>query len=177
MAGMRSTMCIGAALAALALGLSACGGDGEEPAAAAQTEQEKLRDAQVKFAQCMRENGVDLPDPSGDGGMRIQVGPNSGIEPEEFEKASKACEEYQKDIRPQMSEGDEEEFKERALAHARCMREHGIDFPDPQFSAEGGARIRFKAGSGVDPDDPDFKAAQEECGDLMGGGQTDSEQP
>ncbi len=44
------------------------------------------------------------------------------------------------------------------------MREHGIDMPDPQFDEDGGVQIRGGRGSGFDPDDPDFRAAQEECG-------------
>ena len=176
-------MCIGAAVAALAFGLTACGGDENEAAGsgtetAAQTDEQKMRDAQVKFAECMRDQGIDFPDPGADGGVRIQVGPDSGIDPQEFEAASKECEEFREDIRPQMSEGEQAEFKERALEHARCMREQGIDFPDPEFSAEGGAGVRFKAGSGVDPDSAEFKAAQEKCGDLMGpGARTNTEQP
>jgi hypothetical protein len=175
-------MCIGAAVAALAFGLTACGGDENEAGGgaetAAQTDEQKMRDAQVKFAECMRDQGIDFPDPGADGGTRIQVGPDSGIDPQEFEAASKECEEFREDIRPQMSEAEQAEFKERALEHARCMREQGIDFPDPQFSAEGGARIQFKAGSDLDPESPEFKAAQEECGDLMGpGAKTGTEQP
>ena len=161
-----------ALLAVAALGLAACGGDeneasGSDGEATAQTDQEKVRAAAVKFAQCMREQGIEnFPDPAGDGGTRIAVGPESGIDPEEFETASKACEQYREDIRPQLSEGDQQEFKEKALEHARCMREHGIDFPDPQFSGEGRVTMKLEKGK-VDPEDPDFKAAQEACG---GGG-------
>ena len=164
-----------ALLAASALVVAACG-DGEAPATAANTADtadpasadDKTRQAQVKFAQCMREQGVDMPDPGADGGLAIKVGPGSDIDPEEFEKASKECEQYRKDMRPNLSEEEQQEFKERALEHARCMREQGIDFPDPTFSAEGGAQVRMRRGSGVDPEDPKFQTAQEECGDLMG---------
>ncbi len=161
-----------ALLAVAALGVAACGGDEKEASGsggepAAQTDQEKTRAAAVKFAECMRENGVEkFPDPAADGGTRIAVGPESGIDPQEFEAASKACEEFREDIKPQLSEGDQAEFKERALEHARCMREHGIDMPDPEFSGDGGVTTKLEKGR-VDPEDPDFKAAQEECG---GGG-------
>ena len=46
------------------------------------------------------------------------------------------------------------------------MREHGIDFPDPTFDEDGGAQIRLERGR-LDPDDPDFAAAQKECGRAM----------
>jgi len=52
------------------------------------------------------------------------------------------------------------------------MREHGIDFPDPTFDAEGGARVVIRGGTGgkLNPEDPKFKAAAEACGHLMGKG-------
>jgi hypothetical protein len=162
-------------LAACALGLAACGG--EEPAAATSDEQ-KVRQAELKFAQCMREQGIDFPDPGADGRRMLKVGGDSGISPEEFERASKACEKYRKDIRPQLTEEEQQEFKERALEHARCMREHGIDFPDPTFDAEGGAQIRMRAGRDrINPEDPEFQAAEEACGDLLGDGARRESQP
>lgn len=62
---------------------------------------------------------------------------------------------------------------DRSLAYAKCMRENGVPkFPDP---AEGGA-IKVGPDSGVDPESPEFQAAQEACVDLspqgMGGGGT-----
>ncbi len=169
---MRSITCIGVAIAALSFGIAACGGDEEEPASAAspKTDEQKMRDAQLKFSQCMRENGVDMPDPSSSGGRQaFRVGPGEDTTPEEFEEANKACRKYMEDVEPpERSEEQQQEFKEAALANARCMREHGIEnFPDPTFGENGGAQIRIGKGSGIDPDDPDFKEAQEACADLM----------
>jgi hypothetical protein len=179
---MRSITCIGVVVAALSMGVAACGGTDEEPASASagsgnSGDQEKMREAQLKFAQCMRENGVEkFPDPDANGGTRIAVGPDSGIDPEEFEAASKKCEQYREDIRPQLSEAQQAEFKEKALEHARCMRDHGVDMPDPTFDAEGGARIRLGAGRGkIDPEDPEFKAAEEACADLLPKGPSKTE--
>jgi hypothetical protein len=174
---MRSITCIGVVVAALSMGVAACGGTDEEPASASagspnSGDQEKMREAQLKFAQCMRANGVEkFPDPDANGGTRIAVGPDSGIDPEEFEAASKKCEQYRSDIRPQLSEAQQAEFKEKALEHARCMREHGIDFPDPEFSGGGKVTQRLEKGR-VDPNDADFKAAEKECGSgLRPGGE------
>jgi hypothetical protein len=155
-----------ALLAASVLGLAACGGDEETPASAASnaSDDDKVREAQVKFAECMRENGVDMPDPQAGGKQTFKVGGDSGISPEEFEEASKACEKYQQAIRPNLSEEEKTEMKEQALEHSRCMREHGIDMPDPTFSADGGVQMRIGPGSKIDPEDPDFQAAEKECG-------------
>jgi hypothetical protein len=167
-----TTRPVAAALLALsALALAACGEDAPSAAGSAESK-DKMRQAELKFASCMRDNGVDMPDPSAEGGKRVfKVGGDSGISKEKFETATKACEKYRKDLRPQLSEEDQQEFKEQALAHSRCMREHGIDFPDPTFDAEGGAKIRINAGDGkLNPEDPKFKAAEEACGHLMGKG-------
>ena len=157
-----------ALLALSALGLAACGDDA--PSAAGSPESKgKGREAELKFASCMRKEGIDYPDPGADGRRDIRVGGDSGISPEDFERASKACEKYRKDIRREISAEDQQKFKESALAHSRCMREHGIEFPDPIFDAEGGASVRMPAGSGgKDPEhDPKFKAAEEACGHLL----------
>ncbi|MFC8828814.1 hypothetical protein ACFT9I_26095 [Streptomyces sp. NPDC057137] len=53
--------------------------------------------------------------------------------------------------------------EERTLAYAKCMRENGVTkFPDP---SEGGG-IRLDPSSGVDPESPEFKKAQEACVEL-----------
>ncbi|MFB4308952.1 hypothetical protein [Actinomadura sp. GTD37] len=48
----------------------------------------KVRDQYVEFAQCMREHGVDIPDPGPDGKFRL---PTGGIDRGGLEKAREAC--------------------------------------------------------------------------------------
>ena len=146
-------------LAVCALALAACGGDGGGEAAAQSSEKER-RQAALKFAQCMREQGIDFPDPQAGGGP-VRIG-GEGT-PEELREAEQACAEFREDIEPpELSAAEQKKFKDAALAHARCMREQGIDFPDPTFSEDGGAQVRIGEG-GVEPDDADFKRAQEKC--------------
>jgi hypothetical protein len=140
--------------------LSACGGDGE-PAAAESSDRRDFERARQEFAECMREHGIDFPD---DGPVKID-----GSQ-EELREAEEACAHLREKIEPpELSDAQREEFKEAALEHARCMREHGIDFPDPTFGEDGGAQVRIRPGSGVDPDDPEFREAQEACQDKLGG--------
>jgi hypothetical protein len=57
------------------------------------------------------------------------------------------------------------DFKQAALAFARCMRQHGINVPDPNPNGGG---IVVKGGPGtLNPDDPKFKAAQQACQKLL----------
>lgn len=90
----------------LALALAACGGlmggvDGPgqiDPAA---------RDAMVSFARCMREHGVEMPDPTGDG-LVMRRGGEGGPDPEseEFQQAEKACDHHLADLgRPEGESG------------------------------------------------------------------------
>jgi hypothetical protein len=120
-----------AALALIALIGAGCGGsdssDGNTPAA----DQEKA----VKFAQCMRENGVSqFPDPDASGELTIDgVLNGSSIDPDGpvWKQAIDAC----KDLQPPGFTGDAErstDQQEAALRFAQCIRENGVpDFPDP----------------------------------------------
>jgi len=162
-------------LALCAATLAACGSSasGDENTA-------NQEEAQLEFAECMRENGVDIPDPQpGQAGMVFGVkkgpaGKSTGINPDDpkTKKAMAACEDKLGAIRQDISPEEKEEFKEDALAFAECMREHGVDMPDPQFSGDGKVQMRIggPGSSGPSPDSPAFRQAQEACQDKMPGG-------
>ena len=149
------------------LALTACGTD--EPAAA--DREQANRDAMLAYARCMREHGVDMPDPQpGERGIRLRA--PEGVTREEMEEAEGACRKHLDDIDPpDLTEEQQKEFQEAALAHARCMRDHGIDIPDPTFGEDGRATIRIGregAGrTGPDSDDPKWKKAEEACRDKL----------
>jgi hypothetical protein len=164
------------------LALTACGADEPEPAAA--DRQQQNRDAMLAYTQCMREQGIDMPDPQpGQRGIQLRV--PEGVTPEQMEKAEGACRQHLDDIEaPEMSEEQQKEFQEAALAFARCMREHGVDMPDPTFGEDGRAQIRVRrgdgSGGGPRPDDPQFEEAQEACRDklpMRGEGPSTEESP
>jgi hypothetical protein len=157
-----------ALLTTSALALAACGeGSGTGGTESAADREKKERDAQLAFAQCMREHGIDMPDPQpGERGIRL-TNPK-GTSPAKMEEADKACRKHLEGLRgPELTDEQQKEFQEAALNHARCMREHGIDFPDPTFGENGQATIRIQRGKGrgggIDPDDPKFKEAQKAC--------------
>jgi hypothetical protein len=138
--------------------LAALGACSEEESSGGGSSRAEMREAGVEFAQCMRENGVDMPDPEPGGGLMLRAGP--GDDPAAIERAQEKCRKHLEDVRPpEMSDEQQAEFRERALAFARCMREEGIDMPDPTF--EGGGRVRMRAGG--NPEDPAFQAAEQKC--------------
>ncbi len=79
-------------------------------------------------------------------------------------------------------------MQEQALAFSKCMRDHGIDMPDPQFSTDGGGAFSISVGGPdgtgpttngplVDFNSKEFKAASEACGGPGGGGFAISTKP
>jgi hypothetical protein len=166
-----TTRLILVALAATAsLAVAACGGDDKPSSSSQATREAAMRKSLLKYAQCMREHGVDMPDPKFDGG-RVEMSGGGKIDPDKMRTAEKACKRYQEQVKPPaMSESDKEKFRKQALANSRCMREHGIDMPDPTFDSNGGATMRIGKGSGIDPNDPSFQRAQKACQKETGAG-------
>jgi hypothetical protein len=172
-----------------ALVVGACGeeaGAGDGTGTEASDRGDELQEAGLKYAQCMREHGIDMPDPQpGQRGLRLAA--PEGVSPQKMQAADEACRKYLEAVKPpELSEEQKKEFQDAALAHARCMREHGIDFPDPTFDENGGAQVRIGRGSGIDPESPKFQAAQKECESKLpqldgdgpdGGPSTDEESP
>jgi hypothetical protein len=181
-----------AAALACGLALSGCGKKPDDGIASAGQNQAQATGAPIsedpqelarQFAQCMRDQGIDMPDPefSEDGGIRVRVGAGEaqegaeGIDPKQdmakFEAAHKACQAYMPNGGEMGKPDPEMEAKMREFA--KCMRSNGVEnFPDP--SSEGGGIIIGgpNAEGGIDPSDPTFQAAQEKCGDLMPGKMT-----
>ena len=160
-----------AAVAATASLVVACGADETPTSAGPAGAKDSERQALLDYARCMRENGIDMPDPKFEGG-RVTMragGPGSKINPDQMRKAQKACAKYQEAIKPpEMSDAEQAANKKAALANARCMRENGVpDFPDPQFDENGGAQIRIT--KALDPEGPAFQKAMKACEGTMPG--------
>jgi hypothetical protein len=152
----------------VALAAAGCGGSGDGPAvataggaggaapvpasAAAQLSDEER---QLKFAECMRENGVEVPDPEPGGGRLFRF--DEKTDPAKVQAAMEKC-------RQHLPNGGEKrkldpEQVERLRKFAACMRENGVpEFPDP--SAEGGIQLRLDA---LNVKEPKVKAAMEKC--------------
>ncbi|WP_406280693.1 hypothetical protein [Embleya sp. NBC_00896] len=141
--------------------LVGCGGNGGEddgnvatvgrsgsPTANTQADQGgNGRDRVLRFAACLREHGLDVPDPE-PGVDGIALG---GATDARTTTALKACEQFKPtggtaraDDRP------DAEQQEADLKQARCLREQGLDVPDPQPGqpltvplAPGGDRARL----------------------------------
>jgi hypothetical protein len=127
----------------------------------------------AKFSACMRSHGVpNFPDPDSQGRLTIQGGPRGGLDPNSatFRAAQKACEKYAPGGGRAPSPAQQARFQAQALKFSACMRSHGVPkFPDPQISG-GRIGLVFGRNSGIDPNSPQFKAAQKACQKLLPGG-------
>ena len=156
-----------AALAVVALIGAGCSDESDENGNAGNSN--AGQEQAVKFAECMRDNGVsEFPDPAASGRLTIDgVVNGSSLDPSSpaWDNAMAACE----DLQPPGFTGDEDitaEEQEARLAFAQCIRDNGVeDFPDPAVDAplvdtnripsaatEGGMTV--------------LNAAMQTCGDL-----------
>ena len=119
-----------------------------------------MRDAALDFAKCMREHGVDIPDPVNG---RLELRSKRGDQ-RKLEEAQKACRHILEDAMPPLSEEQQAEMREAALDFAKCMREHGVDMPDPTFQ-DGGELMRMP--KGTKGDDPKVQEAQKACQPIL----------
>jgi hypothetical protein len=135
------------------------GGGAEEPLT-----EEEFHDQLLEFAQCLRDQGLDVEDPAPGEGIALQ---NEG-DPSASDAALKACE----DLAPGAPPGgprDEGEERDQMLEYAQCMRDNGVEkFKDP----EPGEGIHLDAEVA---EDPDFETAEEICNEQIMGGQPDTQ--
>jgi hypothetical protein len=161
-----------AALAVVALIGAGCSDAPDENGSAGNPNAANQEQA-VRFAECMRDNGVsEFPDPDASGGLTIDgVVNGSSLDPSApaWEEAIGAC----KDLQPPGFMGDEASPKEQEvrLEFAQCMRDNGVeDFPDPAPNGPliDTTRIPSAAGRGA-RSIPGFDAAADTCTDVYSG--------
>jgi hypothetical protein len=170
--GRKAPALVGTLLLAGALALAGCGGsdDGTDDIAsaggagaspsAAGSEAAKLSDEErrLKFAECMRGQGLDVPDPGEGGRDGVLFRLDENTDPKKVEAAMTACKAYAPNGGEPLKLDAEQLDKLREFS--RCMRANGVpQFPDPD--ADG--RIRLEKYAGLDRDDAAFKAATEKC--------------
>jgi hypothetical protein len=178
----RSPLILAVVAGALALGACGSSNDDGGGAGSGAKGQDKAFEGALKFSKCMRDHGVDFPDPQrvGSGGIKI-TGRNINPNDPKTKSAQSACQKYM-----QIGGGETVDpakraaLQESALKFARCMREHGVDMPDPKLSGKGGLTFQAGPGSGggnsgpgkglggVNPESPKFKAADKACNHFLG---------
>ena len=164
--------------------LGACGGDddagGKVPTAAGasggktsttKADQPASEDEILKYFACLRKNGVDIQDPKFDANGNVDFSGSQGggarsVDRDAMDKAQKTCGPF-----PNMGGGfsnrNSKENQDNMLALAKCMRQNGIDMPDPDFSSSGSGEGGPFANSKIDRNDPKVQAALTKCRDKL----------
>jgi len=135
---------------------------------------------------CLRKQGVDVPErPQGGDGQPPQGGglpgaaPPDGAAPrdggqggpgqlsdadrEKLRAAMKACGVEMPQGGARRPEVSDAAYQQRVKAYVACVREHGFDLPDPNFSGDGPI---FDPDE-VDQDDKAFQTASARCQDKL----------
>jgi hypothetical protein len=145
-------------------------------AATTTTESPSLEEVALEFTECMRDNGIDIPDITFDADGQPVI---SGALAEEFDlldaqfqTALNSC----RGIFSEAGEGVELQLDPELLAevtdqlteYAACMRDNGVEsWPDP-LPTFSGTEIPFPmAEMGEAFNDPEFSGAMEACQDLV----------
>jgi hypothetical protein len=160
----RAVRVLAVAAAAAVVSLTGCGGGGGNgDSSAAATTSAAGGDADA-FRDCLKKHGVDVPDDLGQGGP-AQGQPPTGGQPfgddPKLQEAFNAC----RDKAPAGGFGGGRS-SQAFQAYASCLRDHGVDVPDPSTSTS------TLAGQSTPPptfdrSDPDFTAANEACQALL----------
>ncbi|MCP3972898.1 MAG: hypothetical protein GY720_00225 [bacterium] len=176
-----------ALLGAMLFVLAACGGDGTSTAptlptvnaaeaggstTTTTTEAIAPEEAFQQYSECMREHGIEMPDPTSGGDGTISLsGDSFGVEALDFEaleEAAAACDSILEDAfgEFEMTPEQQAEMRDRELAFAKCLRDNDIDWPDPTGDVSGAAAIAIP--DNIDPET--LEAAMEVCSkDVLGG--------
>ena len=184
---MRHNKLVVGLILVLAFIATACSDDGGSPQVAsletdaANTEQEAeandvdlLADnesAMLAFAQCLRDQGFDVGDPTVDADGNVQLPPIeftsevAGTDPEEgladLNERMASCEEHLEGVVMTGDPGGASGFEDTLLEYTQCMRANGYDMPDPDLSSSGGM-IDLGSGEGEE-----FEAADAECRHVL----------
>lgn len=130
-------MAAAVSIAALALLTTACTADGggkKDAASESVSDEGKKADQALEHRKCLREQGLDVPEPKpGEEGVGLTIG-GDGMSKEKMEKAFKAC---QGKGGAGMGKEPTQAEKDKMIKYAQCMRKNGFDMPDPTFG-EGG---------------------------------------
>ena len=149
-------------LAVAPLLATACVGN---PFAPKDTTAQQKHDAEqmaLKWTQCMRDHGVDVPDPGTNGTITVS---GQAQDQQQVQDAMHACKQYQ----PRGGNGPgkvDQKALDQMTKYAQCMRDHGIPMQDPKASGWGVQMTTGGEGS-VDPNSDQFQQAQQACQHLM----------
>jgi hypothetical protein len=157
---------LSAALAST-VALAACGDSPEKSSPAASSDGSSASSAtsnaqdtaRVELTQCLREQGIDVPDTEGTGDAFAQLSP---AERQRMEAAIDGpCQEYASQAFGDTLDPQSQEFLDALTSFTACLRENGADVPDPDPNDP------FSDLHSLDQSDPTIAAALSACQDKL----------
>lgn len=116
----------------------------------------------MAFAQCLRDQGIDVLDPVVDADGNVQMPELAGdVKWDRKGGAWEACAEHLEGLTSEKERVDMSEYLDQALALATCLRDKGYDVDDPTAETLGQWRGSFK--DAINWDDPAAVADFQEC--------------
>lgn len=159
-----------------ALGIIAVACGSGDRAADAPSSSASVEEALLAFSQCMRDQGItDMPDPTVDSQGNVQIQRPPGTEDDTaghdaFDTAREKCDKYLQGVTQGFSHGDVTQTQDQYVRLAQCMRDRGVDVPDPDFS-EGGHDPGAQFEAAIQRPDPTVQDALRVCGqEVFGSG-------
>jgi hypothetical protein len=137
-------------MAAVALALAACGGNATSAGSVTDKNQ-----SQAEFQACMNKEAGPRPSGPPDPAMAAKI-----------QAAAKDCEAktgYRIPSFQNQSDQQKQAQLQQALKLAACMRQHGVNMPDPTINDQG---ISIPSG-GADPNSPAFQEAFKACQGVL----------
>lgn len=134
--------------------------------------------AMLELTQCVRDQGIDIADPTVDADGNPQLSRpefGEGGPPEGFREAIQACAGLIEGVTLGRQGQDLSALQDTLVEYAACMRTNGYEMDDPDFSNFGQPGEGGGPGQGggifgdIDREDPDFLSANEQCEDLLAG--------
>jgi hypothetical protein len=164
---------------ALAVGVSACGSSSSSTTSVASAgagggTTGSTYQARLNYAKCMRAHGVNVPDPSANGGpagggggaggggfQQLRSSPN-------FQSASTACAKYRSKAfgLGNFTPAQRAAAQQALVKFAECMRSHNVNVPDPSTTSGGGFGI-FRSLASSQRNSPAFKTALTACSSSL----------
>ena len=133
----------------------------------------EVESAVLAFTACLRDAGVDVPDPTVDseGNPRFSSPPDlSDVTPDELNEALGSCRDELNRVTIGVIGTDLTGIEDTLLEYAQCMRQNGFDMPDPKLDFDFGSEGGFQGPFGqIDFNAPEFLAADEHCAPLLEG--------
>jgi hypothetical protein len=180
-AGLRMAV-LAVAVMAAGVAVAGCGGSSGTSSSTAASSNAARETAFLNYAQCMRQHGVAVSDPTvGANGIvrlprptQFQNGQTpTSAQLAQVQQARSACQSTLKGITFGFNPSSNPQFQAALLKYAQCMRSNGFNMPDPNFNSTLGTGTSSTPGSsrgpfgGINRNDPTFQKANTACRSIL----------